>query len=159
MELEFEINDNGCWVCTNRVFNKRYPLMQHGDKQIPIGHYLYYQRHGKIFNGQVVRTCDNIQCINLDHFKLKEHVGGNNGKPCCLGCFNMIMMKGWKEARCSALVLNDGDPVPLEDLFKNGGCINPKCILYERVDGNFKRALYDEMKANLLGSKKCTTAA
>ena len=124
--------------------------MQHGDKQIPIGHYLYYQRHGKMFNGQVVRACDNIQCINLDHFKLKEHVGGNNVKPCCLGCFNMIMVKGWKKAWCCAGNLNNGRPVPIADLFKNGGYIQPRCTMYERCDSNFTPRLYNEMKTNFL---------
>ena len=70
--IEYEINSNGCWICTSHTKDQSgYPQVRRNGK-IWRGHRYSYTIHkGDIPEGQVVRhTCDNPNCINPDHLIL-----------------------------------------------------------------------------------------
>ncbi|KKN52035.1 hypothetical protein LCGC14_0616870 [marine sediment metagenome] len=151
-ELECYKDADGCFVCTEPMFDRfkdRETLsLNYQGRQMSIGRYLYWMEYHEHPLGRMVRKCGNHKCINLDHF---EECGANSSGTIslCVGCFNMIMRKGWKQAYCSALELNNGQSIDIEELFEDGGLIKPWCRCFEPM-GETKGIVLEEMKQNLL---------
>jgi len=67
--IEYEVNENGCNLCTSHSLNKDgYPTMGINGKKVFIHRYVYEQNYEKIPDGMVVRhKCDVRNCINPLH--------------------------------------------------------------------------------------------
>lgn len=68
--VEYNINDNGCWICTSHK-NKFYPNFTREGKRISIFRYIYELEINKVPEGKILRhKCDNIKCINPKHLEI-----------------------------------------------------------------------------------------
>ena len=68
----FEINDNGCFVCTSHKQSKpnTTPITYKDGKKMSIARFIYEVCYGEIKNNLVVRhKCDNSMCINPEHLE------------------------------------------------------------------------------------------
>lgn len=71
-EITYEINFNGCYICTSHYWSNkkplRYPNIQVLGKRQAISNYLWNLTNGPLQKGEVIRhSCDNIGCINIMH--------------------------------------------------------------------------------------------
>jgi hypothetical protein len=71
-ELSYEVNENGCHICTShKVGSRGYPKLNRDGKVYEVHRYIYAEKFGEIPEKLVVRhKCDNRMCINLDHLEL-----------------------------------------------------------------------------------------
>ena len=70
--IEYEVNENGCWVCTSHSRDTSgYPMIRRNNQIWKGKRYIYTLFKGDIPKGLVIRhTCDNPNCINPDHLIL-----------------------------------------------------------------------------------------
>jgi hypothetical protein len=78
MEPEYFINENGCWVCTNKTVNHKYGYpsiyINGTGKNIMLSKYNYIKKYGDLPDGMEMRhKCDNKMCINPDHMEPGTH--------------------------------------------------------------------------------------
>ena len=77
-QIDFEIDENGCFICTSHARNKGYPLSWFDGKKVRLSRFIYEQMHGEIPEGHVIRhKCDVRECINPEHLETgtqKENV-------------------------------------------------------------------------------------
>jgi hypothetical protein len=69
-EIVFQVNENGCYICTSHYLNHRgYPIITNMGRHLTVAHLMYERKIGKeLPKGTLLRhTCDNRQCINPDH--------------------------------------------------------------------------------------------
>lgn len=68
-EITYEIDDNGCFICTSHAANtKGYPIITRNGKAYTMGRFIYENLFGEVEEGLVIRhTCDNRICINPEH--------------------------------------------------------------------------------------------
>jgi hypothetical protein len=68
-EITWEINENGCWICTSHITKKnRYARYFENGKRIMMHRYMYQKYKGKISDDMCVcHKCDNPRCINPNH--------------------------------------------------------------------------------------------
>lgn len=71
-EIEYEVNEKGCHVCTShRLDKKGYPQISINGKKMYMSRYMFTVHNGDIPKGLIVRhTCDNPGCINPNHLML-----------------------------------------------------------------------------------------
>ena len=70
--IEWEVTNNGCWVCTSHKKNKRgyYNMMIKGQPML-LHRFIYEELFGFIGKDLVVRhKCDNPSCINPEHLEI-----------------------------------------------------------------------------------------
>ena len=70
--IEYAVNDNGCWICTNHITDKDgYPMKTIDGKTIRLSRLAYVQSNNTSFESikglQVRHTCDTPGCINPAH--------------------------------------------------------------------------------------------
>lgn len=75
---EYFIDENGCWVCTNRIVNHKYGYpsiyLNGTGKNIMLSKYNYIKKYGELPEGMEMRhKCDNKLCINPDHMEPGTH--------------------------------------------------------------------------------------
>jgi hypothetical protein len=72
IELEWEVNENGCWVVTSHKQNTEgYPVLRRNGKPIKAHQYMYKKYNGDIPIKMVIcHKCDNPQCCNPEHLFL-----------------------------------------------------------------------------------------
>ena len=70
--VAWEVNENGCWVCTSHSYNEEgYPTHRVDGKRVRISHTMYEKYKGKIPDGLwILHSCDNPNCINPEHLFL-----------------------------------------------------------------------------------------
>ena len=68
-DVEYEVDSNGCWICTSHAQNgKGYVYLKRDGVRISGHRYSYIKHKGEIPDGMVVRhKCDVRNCINPDH--------------------------------------------------------------------------------------------
>ncbi len=74
-KITYEINENGCHVCTSHKPNDSgYPRVMINKSMTTIYRHLFIEKHGEIDSGNVIRhKCDNTMCINVDHLEIGTH--------------------------------------------------------------------------------------
>ncbi|ALA07595.1 hypothetical protein BC01_001 [Bacillus phage BC01] len=77
-KLEYEINDDGCWVVTSHAVNGHgYPIIQRNGNKQYVHRFTYMKKFGEIDSSVLLRhKCDNPKCCNPDH--LVEGTHGDN---------------------------------------------------------------------------------
>lgn len=67
--IQYEINNNGCWVCVSHALNNESRTTIHvNGKKVLMHRYVYTLYKGEIPHGNVImHTCDNPTCINPAH--------------------------------------------------------------------------------------------
>ncbi|QDV53725.1 HNH endonuclease signature motif containing protein [Gimesia fumaroli] len=70
--LDYEIDENGCWVCTSHLPNKKgYAYITINGQRDGAHRHSFRIHNGEIAKGQVVRhTCDVRLCVNPSHLIL-----------------------------------------------------------------------------------------
>lgn len=67
-EIKWEVNENGCWICTSHKTNKGYPMLS---KNRILTRAIYEKYNGNIPDGLFVcHRCDVPTCINPEHLFL-----------------------------------------------------------------------------------------
>jgi len=68
-EITWEVNKNGCWICTSHAFNTYGYAQTKFNGKIKLIHRLMYEnKHGPIPKEMCAcHKCDNPNCINPDH--------------------------------------------------------------------------------------------
>jgi hypothetical protein len=74
-EIKFDIDDNGCHICTSHHMRKEGHIdIRRDGKHTQLHRLLYEQKFGNLPNNLVVRhSCDNASCINMDHLIVGTH--------------------------------------------------------------------------------------
>lgn len=74
--------DTPCWESENRgKRSKRYPSISINGRGVLLHRYLFEELFGKIPHGQLVRhKCDNMNCINPEHWVLGTHQDNMNDR-------------------------------------------------------------------------------
>lgn len=67
--LDYEVDENGCWICTSHAPNGRgYPYITVNKKRDGAHRHSYRIHNGNIPKGMVIRhTCDVRMCVNPGH--------------------------------------------------------------------------------------------
>ena len=70
-EIAYNVNENGCHVCTSHTMSKDYPLINRNGKYSHMSRFLWESVHGPIPKGLLIlHSCDNKRCINIEHLHL-----------------------------------------------------------------------------------------
>jgi HNH endonuclease len=71
-EVKYEINENGCHICTSHVLDKDgYPKLKREGRKWVMSRYVYTKNYGEIPEDMIVRhKCDNPTCINPMHLEI-----------------------------------------------------------------------------------------
>lgn len=79
-EIAYETNEMGCHLVTSHYkTSDGYIGVRRNGRTVRLHRWLYEQKHGKILEGLLVRhTCDNRDCINLEHLELGTHQDNSN---------------------------------------------------------------------------------
>lgn len=76
--IEYTINDRGCYIVTShRPANGGYPLYYLNGQQMHMHRALYMARYGEVGSLDVLHSCDDKMCINMEHLRAGTR-GDNN---------------------------------------------------------------------------------
>jgi hypothetical protein len=79
--IEFEVNDNGCFICTSHPLNDGYCTISINGKSKRLHRFIYESCFGLIPKGLSVRhRCDTPTCINPEHLELGTHLDNMRDK-------------------------------------------------------------------------------
>lgn len=72
---QFIVDENGCFICTNRCKNEKgYSLIRIDGKTKKLHRHIYEQMYGPIAPGLIVRhLCNKPACINPEHLREGTH--------------------------------------------------------------------------------------
>ncbi|AHJ87065.1 putative DNA binding protein [Bacillus phage BCP8-2] len=74
-DVQYEIDDNGCWVVTSHAVNAHgYPCVQRNGKKQYVHRYMYMEHVRDIESSVLLRhKCDNPKCCNPAHLEEGSH--------------------------------------------------------------------------------------
>lgn len=80
--IEWKIDEKGCWICTSHsIKSNGYPMKQINKKKYLISHLVYIDNFGEIPSGMVIcHKCDNPACINPEHLFLGTQLDNINDR-------------------------------------------------------------------------------
>lgn len=80
-KIEFEVNENGCFICISHAKDRFGHIIYRNDGYSLMHRFIYEQCFGKIKEGLVIRhKCDNPSCINPEHLEIGTHRDNVNDK-------------------------------------------------------------------------------
>lgn len=79
---KYTIEPSGCWVWkTGAAFKQRHPDFRFDGGYIKASHFSWQRAKGKLSEGeQVLHTCDNPRCVNVDHLFIGDHLANMQDK-------------------------------------------------------------------------------
>ena len=95
-EIAWDVNENGCWICTSHAPNGNgYPQYFENGKIDYLSRIMYRRKYGNISDGMCAcHKCDTPMCINPEHLFLGTRADNNadkvskNRQACEIGEFN-----------------------------------------------------------------------
>lgn len=97
-EITYNIDKNGCWICTSHKGTGGYPTIRINKKLINLSRFMYEKFIGDIPDGMCAcHTCDNPSCINPDHIFIGTKGDNNRDRAKKGRSYNKIKFKAISE--------------------------------------------------------------
>lgn len=120
-KIQYEINDNGCWICTSHCKDKDgYAKIFVHQKHKRLHRYIYELNYGEIPDNMVIRhKCDNPSCINPEHLEVGTYYDNtmdrvNRGRTNPKSYNNLILGRKLKGENAGGSKLKEIDVIEIK---------------------------------------------